>query len=62
MLRAMDDLERAVNNLLRRLREENRTVPGTRDRRPGSGEERVESKNPEAVELIRHAIKRLKSI
>jgi cell division protein ZapA len=62
MLKTMDDLERAINNLLQRLQGESPTAPASEESLPESGDRQGEAKDHEAAELIRRAIKRLKSI
>jgi hypothetical protein len=62
MLKTMDDLERAINNLLQRLQGESPTAPESEERLPESGDRQGKAKDHEAAELIRRAIKRLKSI
>jgi hypothetical protein len=62
MLRTMSELERAVNDLLGRLKSRPGT-PGEWERASGlKSEESASSKEGEAAELIRRAIKRLKSL
>ena len=62
MLKAMDELERSVNDLLDRIRERTVRLDGSGTRRPADPGEGLEPKDREAVELIRRAVKRLKSI
>ena len=67
MLRAMDELEKSVNDLLGRLQKRSGSARGAEGRPHQAGarqtdEEQVESKQREAAELIRRAIKRLKSL
>ena len=58
MLKAFEELERAVNKILDRKEERKTPSPGSRVRSTApSGVE-----NEEAVELIRRAVKRLKSL
>ncbi|MDT8396738.1 MAG: hypothetical protein RRA32_09895 [bacterium] len=58
MLKAFEDLEKAVIRFLDREEARKKSSPGSRGRPPGpSGGD-----NEEAAELIRRAIKRLKSL
>ena len=62
MLKTMDDLERAVNDLLQRLQGESLTDPAPEENRTEGKDRQGEVRSHEAAELIRRAIKRLKSI
>jgi len=62
MLRAMSELEKAVDDLLVRLQSRPSTIHGREGTPPREGDEGAQSGDREAVELIRRAIKRLKSL
>jgi hypothetical protein len=62
MLKAMDELEKTVNDLLDRIQKKSGIAPGSGASRPAGQEERGDTREQEAAELIRRAIKRLKSL
>lgn len=62
MLRAMDELEKTVNDLLGRLQKQAGIDAGSQGSQPEDRDKRGESREQEAAELIRRAIKRLKAL
>ena len=62
MLRAMDELEKTVFDLLEKLQNKASPHTGLVDSPPVGKVEHGYSKNPEAAEFVRRAIKRLKSL
>ena len=62
MLRAMSELEKAVSDLLERLQDRPGTTSKWRRTPSREGDEDALSREREAADLIRRAIKRLKSL
>jgi hypothetical protein len=62
MLKTMDDLERVIDGLLQRLQGESTNAPGTEESLPESKTGKAQPRDHEAVELIRRALERLKSL
>ena len=62
MLKTMDELEKAVNKLLQRVQGRPETVPGPERGPSGDGNTKADLREHEAAELIRRAIKRLRSL
>jgi hypothetical protein len=62
MLRAMDELEKTVTDLLQKLQDKASPGRGAVNGRTVGKVERGDAKNREAAEFVRRAIKRLKSL
>jgi hypothetical protein len=62
MLRAMDELEKTVNDLLDQIQKQAGPVSGPVKNRSADRDGRGEIREQEAAELVRRAIKRLKSL
>jgi hypothetical protein len=62
MLKAMDKLEKSVNDLLDRIQNQADYTSGPDGNRPIVWNGRGETREREAAELIRRAIERLKSL
>ena len=58
----MDDLEKCIDDLLDRIRSQRVSVSGSGGDRPAVGNEPREVTEQEAAELVRRAVKRLKTL
>lgn len=62
MLRAMDELEKSVTDLMDRLKNQADLESGSGKSRPDERDERAGEREQEAADLVRRAITRLKSL